>query len=177
MDDRELALGLRAGNPEAVRQFVQRFQDDLFRLCARLLQNRHDAEDVVQEVLVRAIRSIASFDLDRPFRPWLTRIAINRCQTLLASRSRRPERLESGDSWPDHRPSLTDVDDLSGELDRALDQLRPEYRAVFLMFHQQALPYEEISRVIDRPVGTVKTWLHRARAELAERLQRKGVLE
>ena len=75
----------------------------------------------------------------------------------------------------DPAAGLSDPDDLAGELQRAIEKLRPEYREVFLLFHEHNLPYEEIAQGIDRPVGTVKTWLHRARAELAEHLTRRGV--
>ena len=70
----------------------------------------------------------------------------------------------------DPRGGLADPDDLAGELERALDGLRPEYRLVFVLFHSQHLSYDEIALVVTRPVGTVKTWLHRARAQLAEEL-------
>ncbi len=86
-----------------------------------------------------------------------------------------PALSETVEDRPDHRPGLSDPDDLVGELERALERLRPEYRMVFVLFHEQGLPYEEISQAIDRPIGTVKTWLHRARAELAEHLTRRGV--
>ena len=64
---------------------------------------------------------------------------------------------------------------MAGEIERALEELRPDYRLVFVLFHEQNLSYEEIARAVTRPVGTVKTWLHRARAELAESLSRRGV--
>ena len=76
----------------------------------------------------------------------------------------------------DPRAGPTDPDDLAGELERALNGLRPEYRLVFVLFHEQNLPYDEIARVMTRPVGTVKTWLHRARAQLAEYLYRRGIV-
>jgi RNA polymerase sigma-70 factor (ECF subfamily) len=75
----------------------------------------------------------------------------------------------------DTRPGLADPDDLATELGHALDRLRPDYRLVFALYHEQGLPYEEISAAIGRPVGTVKTWLHRARSEMAEYLSRKGL--
>jgi RNA polymerase sigma-70 factor (ECF subfamily) len=84
--------------------------------------------------------------------------------------------VEPPDDQADHRPGLSDPDDLAGELLRALDRLRPDYRLVFSLYHEQGLPYEEIARIMDRPIGTVKTWLHRARAALAEDLARRGVI-
>ncbi|RUL86090.1 RNA polymerase sigma factor [Tautonia sociabilis] len=174
-DDRALVDALRAGDPSAPAAMIERYQGILFGLCVRMLGHRQDAEDVVQETFVRALRSVEGFDRERPLRPWLLGIAANRCRTALGRRARRPTPIEPPEDRPDSRPGLTDPDDLAGELARALDRLRPDYRLVFTLYHEQGLPYEEIARVIDRPIGTVKTWLHRARAALAEDLTRRGV--
>jgi RNA polymerase sigma-70 factor (ECF subfamily) len=175
MDDRELVEALRAGDPGAPRLLVERFQGVVFGLCLRMMGHRHDAEDVMQEAFLRALRGLPGFDRDRPLRPWLLGIAANRCRTALARRGRRPAPIDLADDRADHRPGLADPDDLAGELGRALERLRPEYRLVFALFHEQGLPYEEIGHAIGRPIGTVKTWLHRARAQLADDLARRGV--
>src|SRR5260370_38234808 len=65
---------------------------------------------------------------------------------------------------------------LRGENQDALNELRVEYRTVFALFHEQGQPYEEIAQALNRPVGTIKTWLHRARLEVLERLRRRGML-
>jgi RNA polymerase sigma factor (sigma-70 family) len=175
LDDQALIAALRAGDPGAPRALIERFQGVVFGLCLRMMGHRQDAEDVMQESFLRALRGISGFDGERLIRPWLLGIAANRCRTALALRARRPPALESAADTPDHRPGVTDPDDLAGELERALSSLRPEYRSVFALYHEQGLAYEEIAVSIDRPVGTVKTWLHRARAELAEILTRRGV--
>lgn len=175
MDDRALIEALRSGDPQAPRLLIERFQGVVFGLCYRMMGHRHDAEDVMQETFVRALRGIGGFDLERPVRPWLLGIAANRCRTALVRRARRPGLAESAEDPIDHRAGLADPDDLAGELERALERLRPEYRLVFALFHEQNLPYEEIASTVKRPIGTVKTWLHRARGELAEHLSRRGV--
>ncbi len=177
MDDPALVEALRSGDPQAPRLLVERFQGVVFGLCYRMMNHQQDAEDVAQETFVRALRSMARFDARRPIRPWLLGIAANRCRTALARRSRRPTLApaESVADRADPRAAVADPDDLAGELERALSCLRPEYRLVFVLFHEQNLMYEEIAKVISRPVGTVKTWLHRARAQLAEDLSRRGV--
>jgi RNA polymerase sigma-70 factor (ECF subfamily) len=175
MDDRALVDALRAGDPQAPRLLIERYQGVVFGLCFRMLGHRQDAEDVMQESFVRALRGFSGFDGQRPLRPWLLGIAANRCRTALARRGRQPAVVEATEERADQRAGVADPDDLAGELERALDRLRPEYRHVFVLFHEQSLAYEEISQVVGRPVGTVKTWLHRARAELAQHLSRRGV--
>jgi RNA polymerase sigma-70 factor (ECF subfamily) len=175
MDDRALVEALRAGDPQAPRLLIERFQGVVYGLCFRMLGHRQDAEDVMQESFVRALRGLSGFECDRPLRPWLLGIAANRCRTSLARRGRRPAVIDAVDERVDPRPGLADPEDLAGELERALDRLRPDYRMVFTLFHEQNMAYEEISQAVGRPVGTVKTWLHRARAELVEHLSRRGV--
>ncbi len=175
MDDRALVETLRSGDAQAPGLLFERFHGVIYGLCFRMMRHRQDAEDVVQETFVRALGGIAGYDANRPLRPWLLGIAANRCRTALARRARRPFLADSTDDCVDHRPGVGDPDDLAGELDRAMGHLRPEYRLVVVLFHEQGLPYEEISQVMSRPVGTIKTWLHRARAELAEELSRRGV--
>lgn len=174
-DDRDLVRALQAGDPQAPALLVERFGGVLFGLCLRMMSHRHDAEDVLQETFLRALRGVAGFDESRPLRPWLLGIAANRCRTALARRGRRPAPLASTDDHADPRPGLVDPDDLAGELERALQGLRPEYRLVFALYHEQGLAYEEIAATVDRPIGTVKTWLHRARGELANALERRGI--
>lgn len=174
-EDGQLVSALRAGDPSAPALLLERYQAVVLTLCLRMLSHRHDAEDVVQETFVRACRAIAGFDGHRPLRPWLLGIAANRCRTLLSRRKRRPATVEAALDAPDPRPGLVDPEDLAGELERALAVLRPEYKLVFSLYHEQGLPYEEIARSVGRPVGTIKTWLHRARGELAAILAARGL--
>ncbi len=175
MDDRALVEALQAGDPLAPRRLVERYQGLLFGLCLRMMGHRHDAEDVLQETFLRALRGLRGFDRDRPLRPWLLGIAANRCRTALSKRGRQRASSDPLETFTDPRPGLSDPDDLSTEIEGALARLRQEYRLVFVLFHEQGLPYEEIAAAIDRPIGTVKTWLHRARAEMADYLSRRGV--
>ncbi len=174
-DDRVLVEALKANKTWAPAALLDRYQRVVFGLCFRMLRHRQDAEDVTQETFLRALRSVQGFDVVRPLRPWLLGIAANRCRTALGRRSRRPKPIEGTEERPDHRLSLTDPDDLGTELVEALNRLRPNYRLVFILYHEQGLPYDEIGRVIKRPIGTVKTWLHRARATLADDLSRRGL--
>src|SRR5262249_4731429 len=73
-------------------------------------------------------------------------------------------------------PPADDSAELVTEIQAALGELRPEYRTAFVLFHEQGQPYEEIAEALDRPVGTIKTWLHRARLEVLERLRRRGMV-
>ena len=174
-DEAELVGRCLQGDALATRALIERFQPEVFGLCVRLLRHRHDAEDVVQEVFLRIFRSLRGWDRTRPLKPWVMGIAVNRCRTWLAKRARRPELVDYlQDTAPD-RPA-GDAAELASEIQAALLDLRVEYRTVFVLFHEQGLPYEDIATALRRPVGTIKTWLHRARLELLDRLRRRGMI-
>ncbi len=173
--DADLVRGLKRKHPIAQRLFVEQYQHVVFGLCLRMLGHRQDAEDVAQDSLIRALSGVHGFDGNRPLRPWILRIAANRCRTALANRRRRPALLEVPESIVDHRRPRFDSDGLAGELDRAIARLKPKLRLAFTLFEEQGLPYEEIAVVMKCPLGSVKTWIHRARARLATDLTRRGV--
>jgi len=173
VDDAALVQRCLAGDPVALRAFVDRAQPVVFGLCFRMLSDRHDAEDVSQEVLLRAVRHLNHWDAARPLRPWLLMIAVNRCRTALERRTRRPAVIEDCQTWAETDRTSPD---LAEELQQGIEQLRPDYRICFLLFYQQELSIEEIARTLECPQNTVKTWLYRARRELAERLKQRGVV-
>lgn len=154
--------------------FVETFQQPVFGLCLRMLRHRQDAEDVAQESLVRAVRNLDRWDPERPLLPWLLTITANRCRTALQRRGRRPLSTQFS-----VEPEAIGKDGANGELEEevtlALEDLRDEYRECFILFYQNELGCAEIGEVLGCPVGTVKTWLHRARNQVAERLKRRGV--
>lgn len=174
-DDRELVQRCLRGDSAAYRQFVERFEQDIHRLCFRMLRQQQDAEDVTQDVLLRIFKNLQRWDQSRPIRPWLFRIAVNRCRTQLSQRKRLMEPVEFLQELPDHR-----VPDGSNEvheaLQQAVDALRPEYREVFILYHETGHSYEEIAEIIRSPIGTIRTWLHRARSILEAQLQELGFL-
>jgi RNA polymerase sigma-70 factor (ECF subfamily) len=163
------------GEPDAVRTLVDRFQGDVYGLCLRLLSHSHDAEDVTQEVFLRVFRSLRRWDKGRPLKPWIMGITVNRCRTWIRQRAHRPELVAYlQDVAPS--PPADDAAELLREIQAALCELRPDYRRVFLLFHEQGQGYDQIAAAVERPVGTVKTWLHRARLELLDRLRQRGMV-
>jgi RNA polymerase sigma-70 factor (ECF subfamily) len=163
------------GRADAFRELVERFQGEVFGLCARMLGHRHDAEDVTQEVFARVARSLSRWDRTRPLRPWVMTIAVNRCRTWLGRRVNRPEPVDYLHDLPD-RPAEGPPAELVDTIRGSVDGLRDEYRLVFVLFHEQGQSYDEIATAVGRPVGTVKTWLHRARAQVLADLKKAGLV-
>jgi RNA polymerase sigma-70 factor (ECF subfamily) len=102
-------------------------------------------------------------------------IAVNRCRTWLTQRARRPEAVDYLQDVATARPA-DDSAELQREIEAAIRDLRPEFRQAFLLYHEHGQAYEEIAEALGCPLGTVKTWLHRARLELLDRLQRRGMV-
>ena len=177
MSDDDALLVRRAlrGDSQAIHTLVEHYQSEVFGLCVRLLHHRQDAEDVTQEVFLRIFRSLRRWDSSRPLKPWIMGIAVNRCRTWLAQRTRRPELVDYLHETVPDRPG-DDSAELAREIQAALAELRWEHRSVFVMYHEQGRPYEEIAEALEKPVGTIKTWLHRARLEVLARLRRRGMI-
>ena len=171
--DEELVRRCLQGRPEAMRELIDRFQPEIFALCFRLLCHRQDAEDVAQEVFLRIFRSLNKWDSSRPLRPWVYGITVNRCRTWISKRGRIPEPTEFLQDVPS-RPSDAPDGELTTALQAAINGLRDDYREVFILFHEQGQPYDEIAVAVGRPVGTVKTWLHRARLQVLSELKQSG---
>jgi RNA polymerase sigma-70 factor (ECF subfamily) len=173
--DGELVGRCLAGDAAGLRDFVERFQSSVFGLCFRMLGHREDAEDVAQDVLLRAWRGLPAWQTKHQYlKSWVLTIAVNRCRTALSSRRRK--------AWPsDFAADLVDRSvpplslEIAEELELALEQLRPEHRLCFILCHLNELTPAEISRIVEVPASTVKTWLFRSRRELAIILRRRGL--
>lgn len=179
--DEELARLHVQGDHQAFRQLVERYGRSVFNLLYQLVGNRHEAEELTQEVFLRLHQALPGSRLDLPFRPWVYRIAVN----LARSWARRPRAETFSDLAPDHAQGpgpleLPDegplpVEQLEAEerremVRRAVDGLPPAYRAAITLRYVEGLSYLEMSQVLDLPLNTVRTHLHRARLLLRKRL-------
>lgn len=162
-----------AGDASSARELVERYQRAVFAVCARMLRHSHDTEDIVQEVFLRIFRSLHRWDPGRPLRPWILTIAVNRCRTALLQRRRVPIPVES----TDERVTMPSQEhaDVMQVIEEGLLELRPEYSTCFSLFYREELGIAEIGEIMDRPPGTIKTWLYRARRDMAEYLNRRGL--
>ena len=158
----------RAGSADAIESLVRRHWDSAHRAAFLIVHDAAAAEDIAQEAMLAAVRSIDGFDRRRPFRPWLHRIVVNRSLDWLRARARRPE--VSADLAGETEAPAAGSDALSDELMRALGQLDPDQRALIVMRHLLGYRSAELARMLDLPAGTVRTRLARALTRLRELL-------
>lgn len=174
------------GDRQAFGNLVDLHKRAVFGLCLRLLRDPEEAQDAAQEAFARAYAGLAAYDPDQPFAPWLLRIARNHCLDQL--RRRIPESQKVAlDGDPDDGAVRELPDPLAVRGDEALERrelataleaavaaLPANYRQVVHLFHVEHLSYKEIAQAMDVPIGTVMTWLHRARARLKLALAQGG---
>lgn len=182
--DSEIAAACRRGRPEGFAQLLLRYQGRVYRRAYSFLQSREDALDLTQDVFVRVIEALPRFQEGRPFWPWLRRITTNLCPNRLRANSALlslDEEFAAEDgSGPVARADLVAADsDVAGaalrklfseELRSAMTDLPPMHRMAVILRHQEDLSYEDIARIMGLPLGTVKTYLFRARRSLREAL-------
>jgi len=182
--DSDLVARARRGNQEACREIVRRYERPVFNMIVRMLRDRALAEDLSQDTFLKAFSRLDRYDPTYRLSNWLFKIAHNtvidhvRKQKSAAlpidslSRGEDLSALEPGDPAARDPIETLAQAELARAVDSAMASLRPEYRQVVVLRYQEELSHEEIARITGLPVGTVKSHLHRARAQLAVALAR-----
>ncbi len=183
----QLVERLRAGEPAAFREMVECYQRDVYTLAYDLCGNHHDAEDLSQEVFIKALRAIGSFRADAKLGSWLYRITMN---AHIDNKRRKPVQLVSIDAHAGEddaeRPASERMIDLAAvevrpdraagaarfqaDVERALDALSTQERSVFVLRHYHDMKIGEISSSLSIAEGTVKSLLFRSMRKLRDRL-------
>lgn len=152
----------------------------IYRVARRLTRNEAEAEDLVQETYLKAQKAFASFQLqDFGIRPWLLRILNNSFLNRIARDRRAPrhtdheilESFESAGAASSAAHPVLNFDNLDDEVKTAIEGLQPEFRAVLLLWATMEYSYQEIAEIIDVPIGTVMSRLHRAKRQMADSLR------
>ncbi len=184
--DQEVVALARAGKEAAYRELLRRYERPVFSLIYRMVRDRELAEDLSQETFVKVLNALESYRPEYKFSSWIFKIANNAAIDQLRRREIETLSLDGapGARTPDEveATALQAVDrsesaleemaarELGTAIEQAIGKLRPEYRACILLRHVDGRSYEEIAETLDLPLGTVKTYIHRARHELREYL-------
>jgi RNA polymerase sigma-70 factor (ECF subfamily) len=181
--DRLLVERVLSGDNRAFTLLVTRYQHKVLGLVGRYVRDTHEAEDVAQEAFLKAYRSLHLFRGDSAFYTWLYRIAVNTAKNHLVSRGRRPpasdvdvddtQRTESVPALQDSGSPEANLekDELQRVLHAAIDELPEELRTAFSLREFSGLSYEDITAVMDCPVGTVRSRIYRAREAIDRKLK------
>jgi RNA polymerase sigma-70 factor (ECF subfamily) len=168
MDDQVAIKRCRAGDKDAFRHIVQRYQAEAIGHAVAILADREDALDAVQDAFFDAYQALSRFDTSRQFYPWFYTILRNRCFKLVASRKK------SVGLGLDDALILAPVSEVGQEdrvsLEQALLELSPSDRELLTLRHFDGLTYDELAERLEIPRGTVMSRLHHARKRLREKL-------
>ena len=182
LTDQEVVLLARSGREAAYRELIRRYERPVFALLFRMVRDRELAEDLSQETFVKALNAIESYRPEFKFSSWIFKIANNAAIDHLRRReletlsldgsphAETPEAMQATALQIGARQEspldTVEARELGSEIEAAIGRLRPEYRSCILLRHVEGRAYEEIAEILDLPLGTVKTYIHRARNEL-----------
>jgi len=189
--DQEVVKLARKGQEVAYRELLRRYQRPVFSLIYRMVRDRELAEDLAQETFVKVLNALERYRPEYKFSSWVFKIANNAAIDHLRRKeldtlsleggpdATTPERVEAtalqlGDQTESPLEEL-EARELGYTIEIAIKKLRPEYQSCIMLRHVEGRPYDEIAEILKLPLGTVKTYIHRARAELRENLD--GLLE
>jgi RNA polymerase sigma-70 factor (ECF subfamily) len=169
--DEALLKAVKNGDCESFNPLIERYKLPLYRVMYRMVLNRDDAEDLVEEAFIKAYRSINRFDTDRPFYSWLRRIAVNNAINFLKKERRNlteplefvEKNLSNGRNDP---VAMTKQKMMKERINQAMAKLPKKFRIIISLKVEKDLSYDEISQVLKIPKGTVMSRLARARQKL-----------
>lgn len=176
-DERRTILRVQRGDREHFRHLVDAYRDAVFSLVMRQVGERGLAEDLTQEIFIKAFRGIGYFRFEASFLTWLTCIAVNHLNSHFASRSFRERKAtQLIDAIPDRGDDSHDernrTQELSERLRAALQELSPVHREVVVLVGLEGKSYEETAGILCIPLGTVRSRLNKARKMLKELMGR-----
>jgi RNA polymerase sigma-70 factor (ECF subfamily) len=187
LPDADVVRLAQQGRELAFRELVRRYERPVFSLIYRMVRDRETSEDLAQDAFVKVLNHIDKYSPEFKFSSWLFKIANNvaidhlrrrRLDTISidgsphASTASEVE-ASSLDLEADQENALEELEsrELGSAIEKAIAKLRPEYRACIMLRHVEGRAYEEIAATLDLPLGTVKTYIHRARHELRKALE------
>jgi RNA polymerase sigma-70 factor, ECF subfamily len=182
--DRQLVTRAQGGDKRAFELLVEKYQRKLARLLSRFIRDPAEVEDVTQEAFIKAYRALPAFRGDSAFYTWLYRIGINTAKNYLMAMGRRAptsteveaeeaEGFEEGEQLRDiNTPeSVLLSNEIAETVNSTIEQLPEELRTAIQLREIEGMSYEDIARVMDCPIGTVRSRIFRAREAIAERLR------
>jgi RNA polymerase sigma-70 factor (ECF subfamily) len=184
-DERDLVRRCLAREERAYRELIRRYQTPVLNLAWRITGNPEDAAEVAQETFIRVLRSLHTYDPERPLKTWLFKIAANLALDAIRRRKRRPVALE--DLFDEDKGPLLEavepgpgpdaalrMDQAAERFDALIGEMPEHYQAILYLRYREDLAYEEIAYALAIPLGTVKVRLHRAHEILRRKLRTRG---
>ena len=175
--NKDILIRARSGDLEAFEYILSFYEKSIYNYCRRILKNSQNAKDATQETFIKVYTHRKSIDPEKNIKTWIFTIATNTVYDFLRGKKRKQEisldeEFETNSNFETYY-SRGD-EGLVTDIDKALDQINPEYKKVLLLFYQQGFGYQEIADILEMPINTVKTHIKRGKEQLKEILQEYG---
>jgi RNA polymerase sigma-70 factor (ECF subfamily) len=187
LSDKDVIEHARQGRESAFRELIRRYERPVFSVIYRMVRDRELSEDLAQDTFIKVLNALDKYDPSYKFSSWIFKIAHNttvdhirkkELDTLSLDGSPHARTQEQAEATS-FTPAATGLDpagyaesqEIGAEIEAAIGELRPQYREAILLWHVEGRPYDEIADIMDLPLGTVKTYIHRGRHELRAKLE------
>jgi len=173
--DKNILIRAKAGDLEAFEYILSFYEKAIYNYCLRIIKNSQNAKDITQETFIKVYTHRTGIDPEKNIKTWIFTIATNTAYDFIRSKKRKretslDEENETISSFAAYYPQ----EGLVSDVDKALEQIKPEYKKVLVLFYQQGFAYKEISEILEMPINTVKTYIARGKEQLKEVLKEYG---
>ncbi len=172
--DKNILIQAKAGDVVAFEYLLSFYEKAVYNYCLRILKNSSNAKDVTQDTFIKIYNKCKLIDPEKNIKTWIFTIATNTAYDFLRSKKRKneitlDENNETILSLHSYYPQ--EQEGLVSDIDKALEQINPEYKKVLLLFYQQGFQYQEIAEILEIPINTIKTHISRGREQLKDKLK------
>lgn len=173
--DKDILVRAKIGDLEAFEHILSFFEKAIYNYCLRILKNSQNAKDVTQDTFIKVYTHRKSIDPEKNIKTWIFTIATNTAYDFIRSKKRKNETsLDDDNETISSFEAYYPKEGLVSDVDKALEQINPEYKKVLLLYYQQGFDYKEIAEILEMPINTIKTHISRGKEQLKEVLKEYG---
>ncbi|MGM0378451.1 MAG: RNA polymerase sigma factor [Bacillota bacterium] len=186
MSDLEIKLIKKASNGDikAFEQLIKKYQKYAYNISLKYMKDTQDAQDVTQDALIKIYKNLNNFNMNSKFSTWLYRIVVNTSKDALKKRNKKQDEIDIDSEYENSRlqdlkyEPLKEMENkvLKKKLEDAIDILDLKYREVIILCDQKDFSYEEISKILDIPIGTVRSRISRGRKKLRKIINKSEII-
>ena len=170
--DKDILIRAKAGDLGAFECILSFYEKAVYNYCLRILKNPHNATDVTQDTFIKVYTHRKTIDPSKNIKTWIFTIATNTTYDFLRAKKRKNEiSLDENNETNSSSEAYYPKEGIVSDVDKALEQINPEYKNVLLLFYQQGFQYQEIADILEMPINTVKTHISRGKEQLKDKLK------